>query len=151
MRKLLFLDVDGVLNDINVLTQSPPIGNRQMQNLRLATQETNCEIVLSSTWRVFQLNKRWLQEAFQKYNIALWIDQTPEIHNAPRSKEIIAWLLANAAQDAKVVVLDDDDDANIQNHGLFNVIDSFIQTDFKEGLTANHSLQVIDFFNSKPN
>lgn len=150
MRKLLFLDVDGVLNDINVLTQSPPIGNRQMQNLRLLTQETNCEIILSSTWRIFQLNKRWLQEAFQKHNITLWIDQTPEIKSGPRSKEIIAWLLANAAQNAKVVVLDDDDDANIQNHGLFNIIDSFIQTDFKEGLTANHALQVIDFFTSKP-
>lgn len=151
MQNILVLDVDGVLNDINTLTNNPPLGDRQLQNLRWAVAESNCSILLSSSWRISAFSKAALGKAFIKNKIPLWVGQTPDIHNAPRCKEIIAWLLANAAQDAKVMVLDDEDDANINNHGLFNVIDSFIQTDCNEGLTAIHALQVIDFFNSKPN
>jgi hypothetical protein len=151
MRKLLFLDVDGVLNDMSVLHLSPQLGLSHLQNLKMIVAATQCEIVLSSTWRFFPESKQELSIAFEEHAIPLWIDQTPQIRSndmsiVPRRDEIILWLKTNHSGPAKVMVIDDDDDANITNHDMNDIQDGFAHTSMDDGLTADHALEVIQFF-----
>lgn len=150
MRKILFLDVDGVLNDLHVLSTREELGKDHLLNLKMLVAATKCDIVLSSSWRILDEWKTTLIVAFEEHNIPLWIDQTPRITSndfsiVPRREEIIMWLEQNVNEDVLVVVLDDEDDANIKNHNLPNVKDKFCHTCMNHGLTSSHVQEAIDF------
>lgn len=49
MSKVLFLDVDGVLNSSR--DEHETLNNASMQYLRSVIDQTNCKIVVSSNWR----------------------------------------------------------------------------------------------------
>jgi hypothetical protein len=151
MRKLLFLDVDGVLNDLQVLSTREELGQKHLQNLKAITAVSKCDIVLSSSWRILEEWKMTLRVAFEQHDIPLWIDQTPRLTSedfsiVPRSEEIILWLKDNINEDALVVILDDESDADLKNHGLPNIKDKFVHTCMNFGLTENHVQDVISFF-----
>lgn len=151
MRKLLFLDVDGVLNDLTVLSTREELGQHHLQNLKAIVAVTKCDIVLSSSWRILEEWKMTLRVAFEQHDIPLWIDQTPRLNSEdfsiiPRREEIILWLKDNINEDALVAVLDDEWDANLKNHDLPNIKDKFVHTCMNYGLTENHVQEVISFF-----
>jgi hypothetical protein len=150
MRKIIFLDVDGVLNDLHVLSTREELGKDHLLNLKMLVAATKCDIVLSSSWRISNEWKTILRVAFEEHGIPLWIDQTPRLTNddfstIPRRQEIIMWLEHNVSEDALVVVLDDEWDADIKNHNLPNVKDKFCHTCMNYGLTPNRVQEAIDF------
>ena len=58
--KILFLDVDGVLNTIDDCVKNVQLNKQLMGRLKTIIQKTNCKIVLSSDWRLTKKNKKEL-------------------------------------------------------------------------------------------
>ena len=131
-RKLLFLDVDGVLNSTEWAGHRPhrsllpPAQADQafdeqrldpscVGRLREVVTAIDASIVISSTWRrrmsVPELIKLL---ALYGYNNAPIIGATPEVRDSDssvtRGTEVAAWLEANAAGSTRYVCLDDDAD-----------------------------------------
>lgn len=148
---VLFLDIDGVLCSSRSCVAlggmpsdfSPESVRRfdpcALGLLRQVCEETQCSIVLSSTWR---LNHDW-RDMKRVLELPL-IGETPhggfartpkgeelEIANT-RSAEISAWLQLNDAPDRRYAVLDDDPDAGTDHKPYF------VQTDFRDGMQWRH-------------
>lgn len=140
MQKLLFLDVDGVLNSQHTLQKGIPVCPDKLSLLRAIINVTNCEIVLSSTWRMFPETREELKVEFHNAQIPIWIGLTPQL-NTPRNQEIKSWLKDNEQKESRIVIIDDDDDAEIVERNTL-----FVQTSFDEGLTMHHVQTIIDFF-----
>lgn len=149
--KLLFLDVDGVLNNLEVLSDSrssDPLGEVHLKLLKTLVAATDCKIVISSTWRMFPESLESLKFAFEEHEIPLWIDCTPCLQSGPRSQEILSWLKSNLTVDAVAVGIDDDEDINIgEDHGL-PVKFKPIKTCFEHGLTQEVVQEAIDWLNN---
>jgi hypothetical protein len=87
--KVLFLDIDGVVN--NKRTKENFEGFMAIDPAMAAlvqriVQNTGCEIVLSSSWRLFKNSRDELERKICKF-----ADITPILH-APRGYEIKVWL-----------------------------------------------------------
>lgn len=147
MDKILFLDVDGVLNNLKILNErgSYPLGCRQLSLLKLITANTCCEIVLSSTWRLYEDHKKALREAFEAHLVPLWVGETPDLGTRVRRDEILSWLIGYT-EPAKVVILDDDKDAMLVNAPSRFKERLFVHTDFDHGLTLDHAESILEFF-----
>lgn len=138
--KIVFLDLDGVLNSIAWYARRGPHAPEQdyfayaidpacMARLNRLCAQTGARIVFSSTWRKGVSLPR-LQTAFAGVGCAARIiGKTPELHGETRGTEIAAWLtIHRAGRDTTFVILDDDADM-----GLLSV--RLIQTDRATGLT----------------
>lgn len=151
MRKILFLDIDGVLNSKNSWEQDSlnPLGEIHLNLLKRIIDETDCEIVLSSSWRMYKDSKKILSLAFESHKIPLWIGQTPDLCDE-RWKEINQWIVneVDDQQKLNVVVLDDDSDASLIDHEPENVKSSFVETSFETGLDEAACQKIIESFNS---
>lgn len=149
--KILFLDVDGVLNNLEVLSasrSSDPLGERHLKLLKVLVAATNCKIVLSSTWRLFPESMDSLKIAFQEHEIPLWIDITPRLNTTRRADEILNWIELNIKVPTVAVGIDDDEDIDIGNdHGL-PVRFKPIKTCFNHGLTEEIVQEAIDWLNN---
>ena len=115
--KVLFLDIDGVLNSHKYdLTRMPDEGNIDETRLPLLFEiivRTDAKIVLSSSWREHHWSKEadmsdavgWeLDELFGRYGLEIF-DKTPVLPNNDRSEEIKRWLADHEAE--HFVILDD--------------------------------------------
>ena len=156
--RLLFLDVDGVLNNLDVLSRcrdSDPIGENHLNLLKSIVDATDCKIVLSSTWRLFEESLDSLQEAFERHQIPMWIDSTPDLSmtfgwagggRVRRADEILSWIKSNVTVPAVAVAIDDDEDIDIgKDHGL-PVRFKPIRTSFDKGLTQIEAKEAIEWF-----
>lgn len=153
MRKILFLDIDGVLNSLKYKALGE-FGDRTRKKTYGISQEhlyflnkiidevENLEIVLSSSWRKFytleEMNKILIDEGFKGY----LIDKTPEtIHH--RGHEIDLWLTNNVGENyeklVKFVILDDDKD-------MGKLLKYLVKTSWREGLTELECSKVIEMF-----
>jgi hypothetical protein len=133
MKPVLFLDVDGVLNNkdsVGYYALNPKLLGR----LREIQRRTNCDIVLSSTWRRSPSHKDVLEAAFEDKGIRKWIDETPVLPDI-RGKEIQAWIDANPELDC-YAILDDDSDM------LPSQLQNFFQTDPDYGLSKTIAYRV---------
>lgn len=114
--RIVFLDVDGVLNtqssreeDVNHLP--PP---ELLQNLKFLVDSTQCKIILSSTWRLSDYKRSQLDHVFLQYGLAI-NGATPDLEKTAkgdRVDEILLWLEMHAAKSEHVqawVVVDDMD------------------------------------------
>lgn len=155
--KIIFLDIDGVLNSAEYRRQlglqyfSQIIDLRKMPLLKKIVEETGAEIVLSSSWREFwnkgttQLDPAgtYSERVFLEYGLTI-LDKTPEKENAGRSAEIQVWLKQHPYWDG-YVILDDKDfgwPASLRAH--------FIRTDINDdGLEEYQVQEVIDVLNGK--
>jgi len=130
--KILFLDVDGVLNSVRSCyalggfphstgkDDLPLFDNVALGFIRRLVKETGCEIVLSSTWR--------LTEPYLQFGNDLKLpvmDRTPCLNKA-RGHEIQHWLDNNPW--AKYAIVDDDSDM------LPEQMPYFVKTDVQVGL-----------------
>lgn len=141
MRPLLFLDFDGVL--------CVPDGPRRRGQwwfcpkrvalLQGIIDRTNCEIVISSTWRqIHEMDelRRWLHEAGLRHPIR---DRTPSYGLGPeRGHEIQAWLNDNYpdARHPPFIILDDSDD-------MVHLSGHLVLTGWREGLTREKADEVV--------
>lgn len=148
MAKVLFLDVDGVLNCTKTFTGplAEHLDIQCLNSLARIVEETGCLVVLSSTWRRFDFHYKPLIERLKKeFNIELY-DKTPFINKFKvyRSEEIQKWLDSNQNLSVtKFAILDDDLDAGI---GLEH---SFFKTSRHCGLDAELANKVIHHLNER--
>lgn len=112
-RKVIFLDIDGVMN--HVRTRAGPGGGlRAMLEpasvalLNRVVEDTGAAVVISSSWRLV-LPLGALREAFAAAGcVAEIVDVTPALDASRRELEIAAWLAAQAEPPARFVILDDE-------------------------------------------
>ena len=131
--KLIFLDVDGVLNtpSIRVLRKAPgtEIGKAHMALVAKVVNATGCKIVLTTAWRrsevLVEKIKEFAAQAGIKDDI---VGQTADLPGEPLGAEIREWLQRHP-EVTRYAVADDDEDAGIFHEG------NFFNTNFIEGLT----------------
>lgn len=168
--KVVFLDIDGVLNDDHHLPDMPVIDEGMVRILSYIICQTNARIVLSSSWK-----RAWIRFAENGYESESQRDEdlvllhrlfrqndlvidgfTPESESGPyaRPHEIRAWLL-NHRNVRSFVILDDDD---FWEFGWLNRHFVCTQTETGEvrwsgwaetrrGLTMEHAKRAIEILN----
>lgn len=112
MRKIIFLDIDGVMNCLNHRKEHPEdfgkmyeVDPEHVVILNDLIAKTGAEIVLSSTWRLDPNYK----ETMAKYGINV-IDRTCSHESRFRGEEIDIWLHEHDEQEIIYAILDDDSD-----------------------------------------
>lgn len=115
--KVIFLDIDGVLNEDTTPTRTKSrvifIDQDKLMRLKRIVDATGAKIVLSSTWRHDRDDARYngdfleLREAFQTGGLD-FCDYTPvDATGAHRGMEIKAWLSLHPEVD-RYIILDDE-------------------------------------------
>jgi hypothetical protein len=155
MRKIIFLDVDGVLNSNAYFDRIEKyksildhIDIEAVKRLQKIVDNTGAKIVLSSTWRFNYYDK--LKEWFNNNGFTIdIIDKTKRgCSDCVRGNEIRAWLKDNVKRDGAGVepvtycILDDDNDMLVWQK------DYFINTDNQYGLTDIDTNKAIEILNS---
>lgn len=112
MRKIIFLDIDGVMNSVNERKLHPEdfgkmygIDPKPVAILNDLVKKTGAEIVLSSTWRLDDDYK----EVMAKAGINV-IDRTPYLVGEIRGEEIDQWLEEKGKDVDVYAIIDDDSD-----------------------------------------
>ncbi len=132
--KVIFLDVDGVLNcqkDYDVVCDGAKVDRLSLSKVSILNDliaETEAKVVLSSTWRKFEGARRFLSEHVD------FIDCTP-ILDKKRGDDIQHWLDAHP-EVTDWVIVDDDGDM------LPSQMSRFVQTTFETGLEATHAYRM---------
>lgn len=135
--KVLFLDIDGVLNTPKMLGR---FGMDFIDNILVAlvariVKETECKIVLSSTWRIDKQDLMLATRELAEQGLTIY-DCTPVLNTRmypSRHEEIQSWLDQNPVE--RFAILDDDPEACIEGH--------FFRTDENRGLTVQIAEQII--------
>ena len=135
--KVIFLDVDGVLNSaqdgysIRLKTDS------HLKILQYIVKETGAKIVLSSSWRIgFTPASKNLLARFKEYGLEI-MDCTPEMSDLCRGDEIRKWLNDTDYTVENFVILDDE--ANMAEFAETNLV----QTDTNVGCKRRRQLSVL--------
>lgn len=142
--KILFLDIDGVLNSARWLHDKPRktwpfehIDPAAVQLLNRIVEQTGCKIVISSSWRVLTpFRSLGMVLACRGFEFASHIiDQTPRHGFDNRGMEIQAWL--NTRFDvAQFVIVDDDSD-------MAHLMPHLVKTSWQTGMDGIHALEII--------
>lgn len=120
--KIIFLDIDGVLNNYDTPGELICWDPELVKILNRIIKETDAKIVLSSTWR--QIDYRC--DAIKNDMKINYIGKTPKLWKK-RGVEIQTWLDENPGVE-KFVILDDDSD-------MVHLMSHLLQTDGEFGLT----------------
>ena len=153
--KVIFLDVDGVLNSAKF---DRWLQERHMkyyygyelldQNALLNLQDivfvTGADIVLSSSWRLSRSCSERLRQQLLPYGLQ-FIDKTVCLRQEDRGEEIKEWLSRHPEVD-HFVILDDDDE--FKDDLLKN---NFVKTTFEEGLLEQHAAKAIEILTKPTN
>lgn len=146
MTNIIFLDIDGVLNDEEYIEKCyqrhhqpmcmdfVPFNPRSLSNLRkiydsILDNSNEPLIVLSSTWRLNKEATYIVNARLAEYGMRVK-ETTPYLHQ-DRGVEIITWLEQNNHLDSPFVILDDDSFDIVNKKEL---ISHFVNTTFKKGL-----------------
>ena len=145
--KVLFLDIDGVLNSAFVLDEQrrgDAIDRGMVERVNKIVDATGCKIVISSTWRILhplgQLTALLRQHGMRD----VVIDKTPRLDATyfNRGDEILIWI-GNHPEVMNFIALDD-------SAGEFDKIrDHLVATTWKHGLQDEHVVKAITLLNEK--
>lgn len=134
--KIIFLDVDGVLNNgvwaekmlkeegVHVYCDDI-LEDRALRLLKLLVEQTGARIIVSSAWRQIPDSYLNLRASLASYGLKV-SGETPYVGGI-RGDDITAWFKRNPGV-YKYVILDDDSDMGVHAEHLF-------QTNFYTGLT----------------
>ena len=142
---VLFLDVDGVLNNRSFHLERGhdelhPIDPSMLDRLNRVVEKTGCDVVLSSAWRYMGLKR--VQEILDRNGAKFRLmDQTPRL-NATRGREIKTWMYGHKVLDTQMAIVDDDSDMEDLMHRL-------VQTTFDSGLQEDHVARLIELLNEE--
>jgi hypothetical protein len=163
MRKLLFLDVDGVLNSdafystknqakrMKEIQEKHPYMDRTrvyqvscfdpiaVANLNKIIKETGCELIVSSSWRF----TTGLRELFKYVGIEAEISGITGICASRYRGDEIQEFLDQQTEPYVYCILDDDGDM------LEWQLKNFIQTDWRVGLVESDVDKAIEILNNK--
>lgn len=150
--KIIFLDVDGVLNSMKFDRWLQDHHMKQYygyelldQNALLNLQDivfvTGANIVLSSSWRLSNSCCERLSQQLLPYGLQ-FIDKTVCLRQEDRGEEIKEWLSRHSEVDHFVILDDEDDfeDKKLKKH--------FVQTTFDSGLLEEHVNKAIEILNN---
>ena len=154
--KIIFLDIDGVLNSRAYdrkrnWNEQTDIDETRLPLIKEIVDATNAKIVLSSTWREHwnrvpnrcKEDGRYINKTFAKYGLTIY-DKTPNLGiSAMRRDEIQKWL--NDAQEIveSFVIIDD------YRYGWGDLSSRFVKTDpnFRSGIEKEHVDRAIEILN----
>jgi hypothetical protein len=144
--KVIFLDIDGVLNDgFTILGTGKDFPTKDhLDCLRAIVDATEAQIVLSSSWRYHKSDFNDAKNALRNVGLAI-MDKTKLLPKG-RGAEISEWLSRHPEVDS-YVILDDHNDsytnfsADQQEH--------LVLTEFSLGLLQEHVQQAINILNKK--
>ena len=137
--KVIFLDIDGVVNCWDTKERSPSkcigVEQRLITHIKEIVDATGAKLVLSSTWRkdwAFDLldgvDWRYLRDEFAKQGL-YFMDYTPSRRDSHRGEEIKEWLESTEYDVESYVVIDDE---------MFDIWDlhdgHMVQTSFDHGI-----------------
>lgn len=141
--RIIFLDVDGVLNNgtwaEEMYEQSVRVYHDDLLyepslvQLRRIVDETGAVIVISSSWRQVPTAYGHLKEWLEKYGMEIH-DKTPYV-GGERGDDITGWFNRHPGE-YKYVILDDDDD-------MGRHMEHLVRTDFGTGLTEQKADECI--------
>lgn len=145
--KIIFLDIDGVLNNITDDQEGNgdpfALDHQNWSSLSKAAlneivKQTGAKVVISSSWRKMQPDIGWWNEQFAIGGIvADCISVTPGSENGFRGREIRQWLKDRDIE--TYVILDDESD--------FYSDQPRIHVDMFHGLLMHHVPQAISLLN----
>jgi hypothetical protein len=136
--KIIFLDIDGVLNCDKIPNSRKfpyVVDKKLLARLRKLLEKTKAKVVLSSSWRCDPVG---LLAA--KYWGVPFIDVCPDRPKSPRGKEMLRWL-AGHPQVTRFIVIDD------ENDGLDDL--PLFQPSCKTGLTRDIAQGAERYLNGK--
>ena len=152
MEKVIFLDIDGVLNseEYFINRQRPYTGDFRrshdidsiaIERLNRIMENTNTEIVLSSSWRIFPLTEVVSAMNYKGFKYNIKYVTTREYMD--RGLQILKFIQENSVED--YIVLDDE---------AFDILKyipkkQFVKTKWKTGLLDSHAYYIIEYFNRK--
>lgn len=149
MTGVLFLDVDGVLNNrdtfVALRERKAPLCPEAIQRLNDVVERTGCKVVLSSTWRKMQGYVDDLKAAngfpsphedWRTIDMPFITRNGIIVSTAMRGNEIAEWL-GRHPEVSRYAIVDDDSDM------LPEQKDRFVQTSFDTGLTDEHASRLI--------
>ena len=143
--KVIFLDIDGVLNNARSNEESitfPCIDDVNLQHLKHIIDETNASIVLTSSWKEdYQDN-----DAIRSFiNEKVPVFDTTDDNILNRGKGILEYLSAH--RDVESLVILDDEAFDFEECGL---MDHWIKTSYGCGLTemdAERAIRILGRLN----
>ncbi len=156
--KIIFLDIDGVLNSDMYLASHPDTSDNDRIDLSRVklladlVKATDAKIVLTSTWRV-DWNiipllcgdfGKYLNECFAAYDLSI-LDKTPVISLlSGRRKEILTWLSRHRSEVESFVILDD------MNYGWDKLNSRVVITNPQGyGLEEEHVQKALELLNKR--
>lgn len=161
--KVIFLDVDGVLNTTYSKSRCGEyigVDSSKVKKLREIVDATGAELVLSSTWRLgynrdhqqLEGHVKYLHNKLGKQHLHT-VGYTPDLGYGGnhRGQEIMAWLKKNDDVVTEWVVLDDEIFTDFHSYGI---IPHLVQTDFwtkDGGLQDEHVQKAIAILNGGAN
>lgn len=127
MRKVIFLDIDGVMNSRNDYYSYTMETDSHLKLLKQIIDATDAEIVLSSTWRLFKDSRDVVHRRLQEFGMD-FIGCTPDSSSdlMHRGDQIRRWLKDNPNV-TSFVILDNDND-------MCELITHLVRTDTSVGL-----------------
>jgi len=148
--KILFLDVDGVLNGENYGYGG--VDDSLLFLLKTIIDSTQCKIVLSTTWRLNQSARATLlhfMKARADINVEdIIIGDTPSLKGKKRAFEIESFLNSEEFQSqyfcTKWCAIDDL--ALNQQYPLF-MRNHFVRTNYRTGITSSDAYNVVQILN----
>ena len=116
--KVIFLDIDGVVNCYDTKERAPSrvigVEQRLIAHIKEIVDATGAKLVLSSTWRkdwAFNImnGKDWhyLRDEFAKQGL-YFLDYTPSRRDSHRGEEIKEWLESTGYDVESYVIIDDE-------------------------------------------
>jgi hypothetical protein len=161
--KILFLDIDGVLNSDRYVGEWNPVTDSSIDETRLPLlrrilEETGAVVVLSTSWRVHwhpdpdRRDPAWRKvgDSLDRYGIEIY-DRTPNYakdggvtRGDSRDSEIRGWLADHEGEVESFVILDD------YGFGWGDLSDRLVKTSPKigRGLTEDHVTDAIKLLNT---
>lgn len=164
---IIFLDVDGVLNDFYSLRKrknrnifekpEPLLDEDKIRLLKELVDKTNSKIVLSSSWRAFfykdtlDPKNRYgeeLRRLLHKYSLEIY-SMTGRSKTGIREDEINDWL--NNHSDIESFVILDDEKSHLQSFVNSNLVKTEYYDELSEncGLTRSHVDEAIKILSKR--
>lgn len=144
--KIIFLDIDGVLNKSLSIGERAPSGvkgieNELIKNLAYVIDKTGAKIVLVSTWKDLwdkEENKCdkdgiYLNKKFKDYNLEIF-DKTDTSNFKDRGIGIKKFLDENKVENYIIL-----DDIEYADYSQYNLLDNFLKIDKKRGFDENYA------------
>lgn len=139
-QRVIFLDVDGVLN--SVANRFDGIDRVNVEQLNRLVEQTGAYVVISSTWR--SLGTPMVAEILRNHGFTGDVRGiTPHLLRSHRGLEIEAFLREPDDRPTSIVILDDDNDMGA-------MLPFLVQTDARVGLTDGDVERAVAILEAQP-